>query len=261
MRDICHDGGAAISLLKSKSAGIRFQIDKSCLCFYLILIKAAVPDVRYEDFKNTRLQPVHLMETAVPSVKITHNGYADRVRCPYGEVNAIRSVNGHPVCAELLKGMRADTVHKARLVLFRDLAWISVRVFYRLSLVRFIFQDEIIRRYFFTVEHDGEVTRLILLNHGDRLSAGPDADIFPAGEKCLHQNAVVRHMRTEDPARPVLLRVNDSLNLRPVHAVVNSALHTFLTAAHKSGPPVTAVPAAQAFLCFLRPRNHLRSYP
>ena len=201
---------------------IRFQIRQTAPGLDFVLIDVARADTRNKEFVDPGLQKIHLICSSVPVIEVSDNADTDRIRCPDCEVNTTDAVDFYRMCTQLLIDRIADAIFKLFLFLLGKLHRIGVWIV-MLHLVSVAIPiDQSIRRDFFPRKQNSEKPCFILADHFSLFSV---ADRMYGcagcpGEKCLDQNTILRYTRSQDVSWMILLRIDHSFNLCPIHIIV-----------------------------------------
>ena len=201
---------------------IRFQIRQTALCLNFIFIDVARANTGDKDFVDPGLQKIHLICSSVPVIEVSDNADTDRIRCPDCEVNTTDAVDFYRVCTQLLIDGIADAVFKLFLFLLGELHRIGVRIVMLHLVSVAVPVDQRIGWNFLSWKQHSEKSRLILANHlglfsvADRMYGCTGC----AREKRLNQNTILRYTRSQDVSWMILLRIDHSFNLCPIHIIV-----------------------------------------
>ena len=229
-RDIPHHGGTLRPHLRPEAVRVRLHKHQTTLRLDLKFIAVPLFYIGNKYLENAGIpQPPHLVESAVPAVKVTHHADPHGIRRPDRKICALDFVYHRRMRAQFLINAIVDARVKLLRILSADLRRKIVGVAH-------LFQTAVWRLHHILVsgnrlsrQKQGEIPLLVCLLHPITLIPVQklQAHTLRTRLESLHQHGGARHMRTENLVRIIRLRVYDLLYFRPVHQFICSLIHFY----------------------------------
>ena len=239
--DVPDHGSRVRTQLLAEGIGIRLQIGQAAFGLELVFIIFPFQLSGDKDLKDSGIpQSSHLVDPSVPAVEVSHHAHPQGVGRPDRKVHALRPVDGTYVRAQHLVGLIMDPGRETVRILFADdraeavgiplCLHRPVRPGNPVFIGRELFWGGLPFRQLLPGNEDRKVTGLVRQLHFQLLSRIGKYQLHPFGPrlKRLEDHRISRLMRPEKPVGVVVLRINDRLDLRPVHQFIQFVLHNSL---------------------------------
>ena len=162
------------------------------------------------------------MDSSVPTVKISHHADPQGIGRPYGEQNTVHTVHLHGMRTQFLIDHIVNAGVEFLRVFFCDLRCKIVGVLHLFQRSVLVLHYILVIRNLFPRQQSREIAFFIgqihLITHIPLSKLQTHA--LGTGLKSLHEYGVSHHMGAQRRMRIIGLRVNDSLNHRPVHQFI-----------------------------------------
>ena len=225
--DIADHGCGIRPELLAEGVGIRLQISEPALGLELELIVFPFFHAGNEDFKDAGIpQSAHLVQPSVPAVKIPDHADPHSVGRPNRKMHSFHAVQRHHMSAKNPIGLIMNPRIELRGVLLRDHRFEAIGIFDLLLIPVLIGNPIGVASDLLFRDQDCEITVFVLHLHLIILALFPMEHYGDRVRmKSLHYRGVARLMGAQQPVRIVLLRIDNGLDLRPVHHFIQLFIH------------------------------------
>ena len=165
---------------------------------------------------------MHLVHPAVPVVEIAYHADPHGIGRPYCKVNAGYALDGHRMRSQLFVDIITDPGRKLLLLLHSNLCVKGIRIIEFLGFSLFVYGFHLVLRYLLSRNQHRKKAGFIFQFHlvFFPVLCSQDLSLCSSRKKALDQNALLCHPWSQDLFRLVFLRINNCLNLRPVHHII-----------------------------------------
>ena len=170
---------------------------------------------------------MHLTGSAIPVIEITNNTNSCCCWSPYRKLSSSNTASDHRMSAKLLINMVVNATSKFYEILSVHERSKSIRIIYSMFFTFSILDDVLIFELIDVRNNSSKKTCLISQLHLIFLASllHPHFNSICIRIKSLNQITVSYFMCTENSVRIITIRIDNLLNLRPIHHFIQFTSH------------------------------------